>query len=332
MHSSLVYRGRPKRWARMSEQAKNTLRDLLTSHRGELIERATDWVFHASIDLRGQRPRQETRALVERVVGFNEALILAGNEGPLRDFIPYVTHKRATDGFHVSTLLMGFLSFRMAVVQILPITAISPAEQFALLDLVDNAYFRSIFLMADEYVIELHQEIVNNQIRYERERRESAEERMREMDTAMTVIQSQQEMLQDLSLPVIRVWEGVLVVPLIGKLTQERLAGLLPKVLESTAKERAKFVLLDITGLQDIDGHTAPLLYQTTQATRLIGTTTLVVGVSAEIAHSFVKRHNLTLHLRTYASVADALQVVLTSLAATRRPTGKAPARKSSSG
>jgi len=67
----------------LSPASRQLLASLLERRRTEIIESATDWVIAEAVDLRSQRPREETRRLVEQVVSGNEAALIHGDLGPL---------------------------------------------------------------------------------------------------------------------------------------------------------------------------------------------------------------------------------------------------------
>lgn len=133
------------------------LRTLLVEKEAEIIDSGTNWVIDGSLDLRGARPREETRRLVAAVVEFNREILLATPAGSSkRDaFIDFVTSYRAALEFSVSTLLRGFLSFRQGFLQVLEAESIDAGTRLAILGLVDDLYFDSIFEMSDMYMNKL---------------------------------------------------------------------------------------------------------------------------------------------------------------------------------
>lgn len=139
------------------EGLSELLRTLLVEKEAEIIDGGTNWVIDGSLDLRGARPREETRRLVAAVVEFNREILLATAAGSSkRDaFIDFVTSYRAALEFSVSTLLRGFLSFRQGFLQVLEAESIDAGTRLAILGLVDDLYFDSIFEMSDMYMNKL---------------------------------------------------------------------------------------------------------------------------------------------------------------------------------
>ena len=229
------------------------LAPLLQQYRAQIVERATDWVVAAAVDLQGKRPRAETQRLVERVVAWNEALLLHGDEAPLLAFIEFVTTFRAESEFRVSTLLKGFASFRMAMGMLLAEQSVEPLRAVRLLQRIDEAYLTAIFAMTDEYVRKLNHTIVQRRAELERELAALTALRSRELDERAALIAMQHEVLQQVSLPVVRVFAGVLVLPLIGLMYDERATQMLERLLAEVAKEQAQVVIVDITGMIEVE-------------------------------------------------------------------------------
>lgn len=93
-----------------------------------------------------------------------------------------------------------------------------------------------------------------------------------------------QELVKALSSPMIPVLEGVVVVPLLGKYDGERAEDLVFKTLSNLPSHKANYLILDLTALdEDIDTHTTSLIDKIGAAASLIGTNTILVGISAEL-------------------------------------------------
>jgi anti-anti-sigma factor len=97
------------------------------------------------------------------------------------------------------------------------------------------------------------------------------------------------EAIQELSTPIIPVYNGVLVVPLVGRVDSARAQTLTEMMLEAIAREQAEVVLLDITGVAVVDTGVANHLMQTARAAGLLGSQVVLVGISAEVAQTLVQ-------------------------------------------
>ena len=101
-------------------------------------------------------------------------------------------------------------------------------------------------------------------------------------------IRQQQEAIRELSTPVLQVRERLLIMPIIGVIDPQRARQLTEQVLRGIRANRAKVVVMDITGVPTIDSQVANHLVQTVEASRLMGATVIVTGLSSEIAQTLV--------------------------------------------
>ena len=103
------------------------------------------------------------------------------------------------------------------------------------------------------------------------------------------VIRQQQDALRELSTPVLQVRERLLILPIIGILDTQRARQLTEQLLRGIRTHRAKVVVVDITGVPEIDESVANHLVRTVDASRLMGARVIVTGLSAEIAQTLVE-------------------------------------------
>jgi len=102
------------------------------------------------------------------------------------------------------------------------------------------------------------------------------------------VIRQQQEAMRELSTPVLQVRERLLILPIIGAIDPQRARQLTEQLLRGIRTNRARVVVIDITGVAAIDSSVANHLVQTVEASRLLGATVIVTGLSPEIAQTLV--------------------------------------------
>ena len=102
------------------------------------------------------------------------------------------------------------------------------------------------------------------------------------------VIRQQQEAIRELSTPVLQVRERLLILPIIGVLDSQRARQLTEQLLRGIRFTRAKVVVIDITGVPTIDSTVANHLVQTVEASRLMGASVIITGLSSEIAQTLV--------------------------------------------
>ncbi|MBI4459399.1 MAG: STAS domain-containing protein [Acidobacteria bacterium] len=102
------------------------------------------------------------------------------------------------------------------------------------------------------------------------------------------IIRQQQEAIRELSTPVLQVRERLLILPIIGVIDPQRARQLTEQLLRGIRSNRAKVVVIDITGVPAVDAMVANHLVQTVDASRLMGATVIVTGLSSEIAQTLV--------------------------------------------
>ncbi len=102
------------------------------------------------------------------------------------------------------------------------------------------------------------------------------------------IIREQQEAIRELSTPVLQVRERLLILPIIGAIDPQRARQLTEQLLRGIRTNRAKVVVIDITGVAALDSNVANHLVQTVEASRLLGATVIVTGLSPEIAQTLV--------------------------------------------
>jgi rsbT co-antagonist protein RsbR len=120
-------------------------------------------------------------------------------------------------------------------------------------------------------------------------RREAEVEQLEnEVKEQMTIIEAQRTMLDELSVPVIQVWDGILLLPLIGAIESRRAARIMESLLESIGHASAQIMIIDITGVPVVDTSVASHLVRSVQAAQLLGCESILVGISPEIAQTLV--------------------------------------------
>jgi anti-anti-sigma regulatory factor len=129
-------------------------------------------------------------------------------------------------------------------------------------------------------------------------------------------LRAQRETLLELQTPLIPLFDDILVVPLIGKLERERVARMLERLLQGVVAQRARTVLIDVTGVPQIEPDAAAALSGAAQAVGLLGARVMLTGINPAVACSLVAVDSDLRHLRTFATLESAL---LASMRSDRR-------------
>lgn len=125
--------------------------------------------------------------------------------------------------------------------------------------------------------------------------REQSESAVAELKTAkidleqkLETIERQQAAIRELSAPIIDVWDDVLTLPLVGLIDTKRAVDMTDKLLHRVVETRARFVLLDLTGVSVVDSMTADHLIKLAKAVQLIGCRCILTGIGPGIAQTLV--------------------------------------------
>jgi rsbT co-antagonist protein RsbR len=125
------------------------------------------------------------------------------------------------------------------------------------------------------------------------------------------VIARQQQEMLELSTPVVKLWEGILAVPLIGTLDSERTQVVMESLLQKIVDTGAEVAIIDITGVPTVDTLVAQHLIKTVTAARLMGADCIISGIRPQIAQTIVHLGVNLADIITKASLADAFAVAI---------------------
>ena len=124
------------------------------------------------------------------------------------------------------------------------------------------------------------------------------------------VIQRQHREISELSTPVVKLWDGILALPLIGTLDSARTQVVMENLLQEIVDVEAEIAIIDITGVPTVDTLTAQHLLKTVAAARLMGADCIISGIRPQIAQTLVHL-GVELNVISKATLADAFAVAL---------------------
>ncbi len=136
---------------------------------------------------------------------------------------------------------------------------------------------------------------------------QQAEEREARLERTLAENEQQRTTIREMSVPVIPVTRQTLVMPLIGALDTGRLRQIQEQALHAIQRTAARTLIIDITGVSVVDSQVAQGVLSVMEATRLLGATTLLVGVRPEVAQAIVVQGLDLQGIRTYNDLASAL-------------------------
>jgi rsbT co-antagonist protein RsbR len=257
--------------------------DLLKQNEQALIG---DWTERVASSMRGrlsdaelQRQIQELHSAVTAAVDAG-AIDLDGDQAAeLRALLSELSSARARQGFTATETAISIFAFKDAILGLLDVSdATSLRDYIAFAGFVDRL---GLFTF-DSYT------------------------RARE-----ALIADQAEQLLELSTPVVKLWEGVVAVPLVGTLDSARAQVVMERLLQTLVDTGSPYAIIDITGVPAVDTQVAQHILKTVVAARLMGADCIISGIRPQIAQTIVALGIEFGDIATKASLADALRYVL---------------------
>lgn len=129
----------------------------------------------------------------------------------------------------------------------------------------------------------------------------------RELEDKIATIEQQATAIAQLSTPVMEVWEGVLVMPILGVVNAERSMEMMETLLHSIVKYKSKCVIIDITGVDTVDATIADRLLEVVRAATLLGARSVLTGLSPGLAQTLIHSGADLREVRTLGSLKEGL-------------------------
>ncbi len=202
---------------------------------------------------------------------------------PVRDFLDGISRSRAQQGFSSDETAMFIFSIKKPFFAALRVEAGKDADSLA-----DQVWRATELLDA----LGLHT------VRTFQKSRED-------------IINRQQREMLELSTPVVKLWDGILALPMIGTLDSARAQVVMENLLQKVVETGAQIAILDITGVPTVDTLVAQHLIKTVTALRLMGAEAIISGVRPQIAQTIVHLGVDLQGVTTKANLADALALAL---------------------
>ena len=184
-----------------------------------------------------------------------------------------------------------------------------------------------------EYVLGIQRDVtelmgVRREIAEAREKIDVQRDTIDSLEAARQEIEAQKATIQALSTPVIEVWDGILTLPLLGHFTAERASAMTSELLEAVVRTRARYAIIDLTGIAVIDTHTGDHILRIVSAVGLLGAVGVLVGIQPGIAEMLVGLGVELGRVRVYQNLRQALKACMAeaALRASRLTPAAAPA------
>ncbi|MER5702194.1 STAS domain-containing protein [Micromonospora sp. NPDC002296] len=260
------------------------LTGLLSEHAERVTQR---WTEIATASLRGRLSQAELRRQVQEL---HRAIVEAGqggafdleseSAGELRAVLAELSRGRARQGFTATETAVSVYALKDVLLELM-----EAGEGAATLR--DYVAFSSL---VDQMGLFTFESFVR---------------------TREGLIADQAEQLLELSTPVVKIWEGVVAVPLVGTLDSARAQVVMERLLQTLIDTSSPYAIIDITGVPAVDTQVAQHILKTVVAARLMGADCIISGIRPQIAQTIVALGIEFGDIATKASLADALRHVL---------------------
>jgi rsbT co-antagonist protein RsbR len=269
---------------------KNRLSEVLTKREREI---GAQWLELQSAAGRNMAPAEQ-QAVARQSKEFLRAFTVAAREGnfdhlstpewnPVKDILTDLSAERAKNGYSPSETALFIFSLKRPVFSALREEFGKDSESVAEATSQAGHLLDSLGLFTTE-----------------------AFQKSRE-----NIIFRQQQELLELSTPVVRLWENVLALPLIGTLDSARTQVVMQNLLDAIVQTRSDFAIIDITGVPVVDTLVAQHLLKTVAAARLMGADCVISGIRPQIAQTIIHLGVDLSAVTTKATLADAFALVL---------------------
>ena len=270
----------------LSSEEVSRFADLMRKHGDDL---SAIWADEVVTSMRGRLSQAELqRQTAELQRGFSAALnggakdLEAEAAAELRALLSDLSSTRARQGFSATETAVSVYALKDAVLKIMEfgegVNGATLRDYMAFSGFVDRA---ALFTFDS----------------YARAREE--------------LIADQAEQLLELSTPVVKLWEGVVAVPLVGTLDSARAQVVMERLLQTLVDTGSPYAIIDITGVPAVDTQVAQHILKTVVAARLMGADCIISGIRPQIAQTIVALGIEFGDIATKSSLADALRHVL---------------------
>jgi rsbT co-antagonist protein RsbR len=152
---------------------------------------------------------------------------------------------------------------------------------------------------------------INEMIEALRAEQQRNERYKRELEEKLHTIEQQRSAIRELSTPIMEVWEGILCLPIVGIMDSTRSADMTDALLRAVVATRATATIIDITGIEVMDTHTADHFIRMAKAVRLLGAECVLTGINPQIAQTVIHMGLEMVDVVSHRSLRDALQTFI---------------------
>jgi rsbT co-antagonist protein RsbR len=276
----------------MSQNGAGRIPELLATYESELLESWLEEQRRAGISRRDlmadaelrEQSSEFIRLLRLAAAGGSFADIRGGDWDDMREMLAAISRTRGLQGFSPKDVAVFIFSFKKPLFDL--IRRESAADSDALFRDIWNA--TTLLDQLGYWTTEVYQK------------------------TREEVILRQQHEMLELSTPVVKLWDGVLALPMIGTLDSNRTQIVMESLLQQIVETGSEMAIIDITGVPTVDTLVAQHLLKTVAAARLMGADCIISGIRPQIAQTIVHLGVDLSAVTTKATLADAFKLALT--------------------
>jgi len=272
----------------MNKLVHTRLAEIISKHESDILK---EWLenqraetrFGASLEANVQEQSREFLALLKDAVHQGGADIMTTEWTDVRAMLTNLSKKRVQQGFTPSQTAMFIFSLKQPLFEHLRMELGQDSEALAHETWMATLLLDKLGLCTAEAYQKTREEVIGRQ---------------------------QQEMLE-LSTPVVKLWQGILALPLIGTLDSQRTQVVMESLLQQVVDTGSDIAIIDITGVPIVDTLVAQHLLKTVAAARLMGADCIISGIRPQIAQTIVHLGVALGDVITKATLADAFAVAL---------------------
>jgi rsbT co-antagonist protein RsbR len=269
--------------SKMLQKKKKQIIDLWMKN--QLVDNTLREDLMSNEDLREQSEELVT-ALLQSLTDANMANVDSEEFGPIYEILGGISISRARQGFTPRETATYIFSLKDALLQVVQQEFKDNIQELYDISMKINKLIDSFGIVTFETFIKGREEVI-----------------LRQTDE-----------ISEISTPVIRVWDGILALPIIGTLDSARTQVVMENLLQQIVETGSSIAILDISGVPAVDSLVAQHLIKTVSATRLMGAECIISGIRPEIAQTVVHLGIDLSNITTKSTLASALKFAFTIL------------------
>ena len=261
---------------------ERSIADVLRAHFDVVVDRAMGRIFAESDSPYAGVPAEALRPRI--AAGFRNVILDFEEPAPLHfaKFLEGAVDGRIRDGFKITDMMEPIRITELALQEFFRDTLSDPSDRIAALEHSHVIFTATSRALVGAY-LRVHEVLLREQL----------------------------DIVNQISSPIMPIYTGVLVMPLVGPVDRRRADQIMTTLLRSVGEHRAEVVIVDITGVQALDESAASCLSDAARAVRLLGAEVVLVGISPAIAQAMLDRRVDVSAMQTRATLQGGLVYAL---------------------